>query len=61
MNPQMFPAYTKHQRRSRAVYGTLRQRRSPAGVLAAEFMLLAAVALGVAGVIALRAWLAVAA
>ncbi len=60
MNAQMTTAYTKHQRRSRAVYGTLRQHRSPAGVLAVEFVLLAAVALGVAGLIGLRAWLAVA-
>jgi hypothetical protein len=50
---------TRQQRRARAVYGTMK-RRPMVGLVAAELGVLALLTLVVAGIIGVRAWLALA-
>ncbi len=68
MNMHTPAAYTRQMRRARAVYGALRTERRTDGLASApskgvtmlpELAALAAFAIAAAGIIALRAWLAV--
>ncbi|WNJ92221.1 hypothetical protein [Bosea sp. 685] len=52
--------HTNQQRRAKAVYGTLRTKRPMVELFAAELCLLALFALAAAGIVGLRAWLALA-
>lgn len=68
MNMHTPAAHTRQMRRARAVYGALRtgrpndvlgSARSKGGTLLPEMVALAVFAMAAAGIIALRAWLAV--
>lgn len=50
-------AYTSQQRRARAVYRSIADKRPQVGILAAELAVLALMMLVAAGLVGLRTWL----